>query len=236
MSDPRDATTSAGSLVWQQLFWPQPLTEATAFGLLRHWAAQTHAPQLILEARADSRGVEYTVGSQLRHAAAVRRAVEQLVDGAIVTRFDAADREHVATARRIQLSTNARQLEPVDAVASHRSILHALTTVGKGERLTIQIVLGPRQHPKALPPEPKRDNQLVVSKLLHGVLADTRPGAQQALAHKLGQHAVTAAVRLGVQAPTAERRKSLVLGLAAAIGTTESPDVRITLRGERYKE
>ncbi|MDO3175892.1 type IV secretory system conjugative DNA transfer family protein [Mycobacteroides abscessus] len=227
------ATASAGSLVWQQLFWPQPFTEATAVGLLRHWAAQTHAPQLILEARADVTGVEYLIGSQLRHKAAVRRAVEQLVDGAIVTSFDTDDREHVKTARRIHLSTNARQLEPADAVASHRSILHALTAVGKGERLTIQLVLGPRQHPKAPPAEPKRDNQLVVSKLLHGVLTDTRPGARQALAHKLGQHAFRAAVRLGVQAATAERRKTLLLGLAAAIGTTESPDVRVTLRQEK---
>nr|WP_090344900.1 type IV secretion system DNA-binding domain-containing protein [Mycolicibacterium malmesburyense]CRL76771.1 AAA-like domain protein [Mycolicibacterium malmesburyense] len=233
MADSSDATVSAGSLVWQQLFWPQPLTAATAFALLRHWAAQTHAPQLILEARADVTGVEYLIGSQLRHKAAVRRAVEQLVGGAIVTAFETDDREHVATARRIQLSTNARQLEPADAVASHRSILHALTAVGKGERLTIQIVLGPRQHPKVVPAEPKRDDQLMVSRLLHGVLTDTRPGARQALAHKLGQHAFTAAVRLGVHAPTAERRKSLLLGLAAAIGTTESPDVRITLRQEK---
>jgi hypothetical protein len=87
MPEPRDAPLSAGSLVWQQLFWPQPLTEAIAFGLLRHWAAQAHAPQLILEARADVTGVEYLIGSQLRHAAAVRRAVEHLADGAIVTSF-----------------------------------------------------------------------------------------------------------------------------------------------------
>lgn len=233
MTDPSDATTSAGSLVWQQLFWPQPLSEATAFGLLRYFAARTHAPQLILEARADDRGVEYLVGCQLRHHAAVRRAVEQLVDGAIVTSFAAADRDHVATARRIQLSTTSRQLEPADAVASQRSILHALTAVRKGERLTIQLVLGPRHHPKAPPRELKRDNQIVVSKLLHGIQTDTRPGARQALAHKLGQHAFTAAVRLGVQAPTAERRRSLLLSLASAIGTAESPDVRITLKNEK---
>ncbi|WP_018599353.1 type IV secretory system conjugative DNA transfer family protein [Mycobacterium sp. 155] len=232
MPESNDVTASAGSLVWQQLFFMR-LTDAAACGLLRHWAAQTHAPQLILEARADVTGVEYLVGSQLRHKAAVRRAVEQLVDGAIVTNFEADDRESVATARRIQLSTNARQLEPVDAVASHRSILHALTAVGKGERLTIQIVLGPRRHPKLIPGEPKRDNQPLVSKLLHGVRNDTRPGARQALAHKLGQHAFNAAVRLGVQASTAERRRSLLLGLAAAIGTTESPDVRVTLRPEK---
>ena len=89
--------------------------------------------------------MEYLIGSQLRHAAVVRRAVEQLANGAIVTSFEADDRADVATARRIQLSTNARQLEPVDAVASQRSILHALTAVRKGERLIIQVVLGPRQ-------------------------------------------------------------------------------------------
>lgn len=233
MTDRRDATASAGSLVWQQLFWPQPLSEATAFGLLRHWAAQPHAPQLILEARADVTGVEYLIGSQLRHYAAVRRAVEQLVDGSIVTSFASTDRESVKTARRIQLSTNTRQLEPADAVASQRSILHALTAVGRGEHLSIQIVLGPRQHPTTPPPELKRDHQPVVSKLLHGIQPDKRPGAQQALAHKLGQHAITAAVRLGVQAPTAGRRRSLLLGLAAAIGTAESPDVRVTLHGEK---
>lgn len=229
----REATMSAGSLVWQQLFWPQPFTEAAAFGLLRHFASRTHAPQLILEARADVTGVEYLIGSQLRHRAAVRRAVEQLVDGAIVTSVDPTDRERIVTARRVQLSTTVRQLEPVDAVASHRSILHALTAVGPREQLTIQIVLGPRHHPRTAPADPVRGDQHIVSKLLHGIAADTRPDARQALAHKLGQHGFTAAVRLGVQAGTAERRKVLLGGLAAAIGTTESPDVRVMLRSEK---
>lgn len=224
---------SAGSLIWQQVFWPQPLTEKAALGLVRHFAAQAHAPQLILEARADVTGIEYLIGSQVRHASAVRRAIEQLVDGSIVTGTDSADRHRITTARRVQLSTSARELSPSDPVASARSVLHALTAVGKGERLTLQIVLGPRQHPKTAPAEPKRDNQLVVSKLLHGVISDTRPGARQAQAQKLGQHAFTAAVRLGVQAATAQRRKSLIFGLATAIGTAESPDVRVQLRPEK---
>ncbi len=233
MTDARDAPLSAGSLVWLQLFWPQPLSEATARSLLRYFAARAHAPQLILEARADDRGVEYLLGCQLRHHAAVRRAVEQLVDGAIVTSFPSTDRDHVVTARRVHLSTTNRQLEPADAVASQRSILHALTAANKGERLTIQIVLGPRHHPKSPPHELKSDRQLVASKLLYGTRPDTRPGARQALAYKLGQHAFTAAVRLGVQAATVERRRSLLLSLASAIGTAESPDVRITLKNEK---
>lgn len=231
--DTGEATASAGSLYWQQPFWPQTFTNAAAFGLLRHFASRPHAPQLILEARADVTGVEYLIGSQLRHRAAVRRAVEQLVEGAIVTNVDPADRRRVTTARRIQLSTSMRQLEPADAVASHRSILHALSAVGKGEQLIIQVVLGPRHHPTRAPQQPARGDQPLVSKLLHGVLADTRPDARKAVQDKLGQHAFTAAVRIGVHASTAERRQVLLTGLTAAMSTAESPDVRILLRQEK---
>ena len=122
-------------------------------------------------------GVEYLVGSQLRHAQPVRRAIEQLVAGSIVTAVDSADRPNIRTARRPRLSTTARPLEPADPVASGRSILHALMAVGRGERLTLQVVLGPRRQPKLGPPESTRDRQPTLSKLLSGVLPETRPDA-----------------------------------------------------------
>ena len=228
-----DRPLQADSLVWQQLFWPQPLQEAAALGLLRHWAAQTHAPQLILEARADHTGIEYLIGSQLRHAQAVRRAVEQLVSGAIVTSVDPDDRHAITTARRLRLTTPARPLEPTDALASERSILHALTAVQKGESLTLQVVLGPRRPPRLGPVEPRRANQPALSKVLHGVLSEQRPDARQALHRKLGQHGFAAAVRLGVHAPTADRRRVLLLGVAAAIGTIEAPGVYLKLSSEK---
>ncbi|MFN3006658.1 type IV secretory system conjugative DNA transfer family protein [Mycolicibacterium wolinskyi] len=233
MTEPPDTPLHAGSLVWQQLFFLQQLPELTAFGLLRHWAAERHAPQLILEARADDSGVEYLVGSQLRHAQAVRRSVEQLVAGAVVTSADPGDRQRVNTARRLRLSTTARPLEPSDALASGRSILHALTSVGRGERLAIQIVLGPRRQPRLAPTRPQRADQPVVSKLLHGVRVERDGEARQALVRKLSQHAFAATLRIGVHAATAERRRVLLLGLAAAIGTVEAPGVHLRLRLEK---
>ena len=235
MTDQISLPLNADSLEWQQLFFPQRLSEASALGLLRHWAAQTHAPQLILEARADITGVEYLIGSQVRHAQAVRRAVEQLVKGSIVTGADSDDRQSLTTARRLRLTTTARPLEPSDPVASGRSILHALTTVQRGERLTLQVVLGPRRHPRLSPPELKSATQPLLSKVLHGVQTDHRPDARQALTRKLGQHGFTAIIRLGVHAATAERRRTLLLGAAAAIGTVETPGVYLQLRPEKVK-
>lgn len=219
-------------LVWQRLYWPNPFSEAITFGLLRHWAAQIHAPQLILEVRADVTGVKYLVGTQLRYASMVRRAVEGLVHGAIVTASDPADREQIAAARRLQLSTAARSLEPMDPVASSRSILHALTTVGRGERLIIQLVLGPRRAPTLAPPEHPRQGQSTLSKLLYGVLPEKQADNRKALVQKLGQHGFSAVVRIGVDAASAERRRALLLGLVAAITTTQSPGVRLKLKPE----
>ena len=68
-----------GSLLWQEIFWPAPLSREPILGLLRSWASQVHAPQIIVEARADRHGIQYLVGSQLRHHQALRRDIEQLV-------------------------------------------------------------------------------------------------------------------------------------------------------------
>ncbi|MFF0492854.1 type IV secretory system conjugative DNA transfer family protein [Nocardia sp. NPDC004068] len=233
MTIDRPSSLGPDTLVWQQVHWPHPLREAAALSLLTTWAAQKHAPLLILEARADVTGVEYLIGSRLRHAQAIRRTVEQLVRGSIVTEFESTDRATVSTTRRLRASTTNRPLEPVDAVASHRSILSALTAVGKNERLVIQAVLGPRHEPALPPPAPARDDQTVTSKLLQGILPDRRAEVRQALTRKLGQHGFEVVLRLGVHAVTAERRRTLLLGLAAAISTVEAAGVRLRLADDK---
>ncbi|WP_171050123.1 type IV secretory system conjugative DNA transfer family protein [Nocardia cyriacigeorgica] len=235
------ANTSASeltpdTLVWQFLFWPSPFREATALSLLRHWAAMKHAPQLILEARADRDGVEYLVGAQLRHAKIVRRSIEQMVPGSVVTPFDADERGDVGTARRLRLTATDWPLEPADRVATSRSILTALTAVNSpGERLVIQLVLGPRRAPMLAVERPTGSHQSAASRVWNGLRPDPRPNARQAVARKLGQHGFLAIVRLGVQAATPDRRKSLLVGLAAAIATIETPGAHLKLAEEKAK-
>ncbi|NKY25540.1 type IV secretory system conjugative DNA transfer family protein [Nocardia gamkensis] len=230
-TDQQASSLTADSLVWQQIFWPAPFGEAAAFAILRHWGAQTHAPQLILETRADADGVEYLIGSRLRHAQAVRTAIEELVRGSVVVGYPD-DREPITVARKLKLSS-VRPIDPRDAVASTRSILHALTAVRSGERLVIQQVLGPRWHPRVVPTELPQHDQSVVSKVLFGALPEHRAGARQAIAEKVGQHGFMTTLRIGVHAGGAERRRTLLLGLAAAMNTVEAPGVHLILRPEQ---
>ncbi|MEU4706751.1 TraM recognition domain-containing protein [Nocardia salmonicida] len=233
MTSERTPSFDADTLVWQQVHWPHPLREPAALSLLTMWAAQKHAPLLILEARVDVTGVEYLVGSRLRHAQTIRRTVEQLVGGSIVTQFERTDRATISTARRLRLSTTNRPLEPVNPVASHRSILSALTAVGKNERLVIQAVLGPRHSPTVPPHAPARDSQTITSRLMQGILPDRRTEIRQALTRKLGQHGFEVVLRLGVHAGSAERRRTLLLGLATAISTVEAAGVGLRLANEK---
>ncbi|WP_255788312.1 type IV secretory system conjugative DNA transfer family protein [Mycobacteroides abscessus] len=226
------APQAADVLVWQQVIWPLPLRESAALGLVRHFAAQPHAPQLIAETRSDVTGITYLLGCPLRYAASVRAVVQQLVRGAVVVPFDASERVPVMTARRVHLSSSARPLEPVDPVASTRSVLHALTTVDRGEQLVIQQVLGPRLTPRTPPNQSPAAGQSAVSKLWTGVAHERGADARQALSKKIGQHGFAATVRLGVQASTSERRRTLLLGLAAALGTANAPGVRVLLKSD----
>ncbi|UGT64432.1 type IV secretory system conjugative DNA transfer family protein [Nocardia asteroides] len=229
-TDQSNSTLTANSLVWQQVFWPAPLSEAAAFAILRHWSAQVHAPQLILETRAEADGIEYLIGSQLRHAQHARAAIEQLVKGSVLVSYPE-DRPPVTTARKLKLSS-PRSIEPPDAVASTRSILHALTAVRRGERLVIQQVLGPRWHPRLMPAELPDFDQSLASRVLHGTRPEKRADARQAIAHKIGQHGFMSTLRVGVHARDAERRRTLLLGLAAAMNTVEAPGVYLRTQPE----
>lgn len=215
------------SLVWQEIFWPQPLTSVTVGALLRHWAAQRQQ-LVILESRGVASGTVYLVGSTLRFRSAIKRSVEQLVPGAVVTEFEAV-RNPVTTARRISLSTQLRPLEPIDPTASARSILSALATVRGRELLLIQVVLGRGSSPLTPPAAIGDDQQSIASMLLVGKSESGQGDARRVLATKLAQHAFKATVRLGVAADTAPRRQSLLVLLASALATTEAPGVRLKM-------
>lgn len=226
MTKPTATPLLPGSLFWQEIFWPAPLHEGAASGLLRRWAAQVHAPVIILEARANRHGIQYLIGAQLRHHHALRRDIEDLVPDAIVTDHPE-PRGAVSTARRLKL-TSPTTLATTHQESSTRAILSTLASVRRSERLVLQIILGHRVTPRLTPLDPPQIDQSATSRLLTGIHPETRDAAAAGLTRKLGQYGFAATLRLGVHADTPNRRKALLQSAASAINTVSGPGAQAT--------
>ena len=226
------SAASTPAMSWQQITWPAPLSNDAALGLLRRLAADRRAPGIVLEARADKAGVRYLVGCSHAYRQVVHRHIEQLVPGSLVIDCDG-ERGSVVTARRIRLTDRSRAVHAVDPVATTRAVLSGLTSVRGGELLVIQIVLGPRRSPRALPGLGLPARQSLINKVLHGIAPERNSDRRAAIKAKLGQHGFALTMRLGVAANTSERRQSLLLGLLGALSTAEAPDVQVEITAEQ---
>ena len=135
-------------LVWFSIFWARPLPYEQAIGALQHLASLTHAPQIILETRATSQGIEYLAATNRQFEPALRRTIEQLVPGTVITATEDDRRKSVSTARKVIYSAPQQSLDISGNEASVRGVLASLTGLRGKETAVIQIVLGHRYAPK----------------------------------------------------------------------------------------
>ncbi|MGO2081773.1 hypothetical protein [Glutamicibacter arilaitensis] len=219
-------------LIWQEIYWPQPLDNAHTVNLLRHWAAQTHAPQIILETRATKTGTRYLVATQRRHSTTVRRDIEQLVPGTIVA-DDATERGKTGTARRLIVNQPIRSLESRDTEGSTRSILASLSDLRGSEILVTQIVLGPRLAPHLVTGRIQRVDQGMGSLVLSGSQPERRSQVTRQVELKQSEYGFAAVLRIGVHATDESRRKALLQRVVGAFRTLLAPGLRLQDRREK---
>ncbi|WP_285728215.1 type IV secretory system conjugative DNA transfer family protein [Psychromicrobium xiongbiense] len=217
-------------LVWQRIHWPQPLEDLHIIRLLRAWAAQVHAPLLILEARAHRDGIAYLIGCQRRFQSTVRREVEKLVTGAIVVDHDA-PRTLASSAGRVTFHPAAQPLQSADSDGTTRTILNALTAVTGKESLVVQLVLGPRVPSRLTPSEIPEVNQPLGSLLTTGAMRERRADVRRQITSKRADGGFTALVRIGANA-TDERAHTLTRGLVNALRGLSAPGMRLHFRPE----
>ena len=228
-----ECSSAATNLTWRQLHWQRPLEAHRVVGLLRQWAADPRSPRLILEARSTKDGVAYLLGAPMSAVGKAAGVLEQMLPGTRLTPLEH-QRDDVATARRLKPSTAHRALRRDDPEATARAVLGALAPVRGDEQLVLQIVLGPRRGPRAVPTN--SSSAMVApwwSLILNGSGGNLDGERRSALRTKLGEHGFACTVRLGVRAATPARRRSLVLDLLAAVRTSELAGIQLRLTRER---
>ena len=213
---------AANELVWLSIYWPRPLPYEHVIGSLQHLASLTHAPQIILETRATRHGIEYMAATSRRFEPALRRALEQLVPGTIITTPDEDTRQPVDAARKVIYSTPSQSLNVTGDEAATRGVLASLTGLHGKETAVLQVVLGHRHTPKAvnLPPRDPYQNKNTRSTTKH-------------ITAKTEAFGFGAIVRIGVTASTEERRKRLTTSILSALRTALSPGLELRLTPER---
>lgn len=216
-------------LDWHQLHWPRPLNADEPVAAVRAWAADQRSPRLVLETRADGSGVRYLLGCSAGLARTVIGQARGAVPELRVTP-DAAERRPVQTVGRLRLSTRHRALRTDPAESAVRQVLSAFLGLGQNEVLVLQVVLGPRRLPLAIP------NQSPSSVVMpwyqvawQGNDRQVDAEKRSALRDKVSDHGFAITIRLGAAAKTAERRQQLVHRLLVALKVSEAPGIRLRL-------
>lgn len=226
-------TDRRSSVVWRQLHWQRPIEPERAVSVLRQWAADKRSPLVALEAVADAGDVCYRLGTLRPALPSVRAVLAHTLPGTTLTE-PTSDRQPVQLAMKLKASTRHRALRSDSPEITVRAILSALAQTRKGERLVLQLLLGPRRVPLAIPthsPSSIVAPWYQVAWRGNGGQVDSEK--RSALRDKVSDHGFACTLRIGVTADSIGRRRALVLGLLAAIRTSEAAGVTLRLKPEQ---
>lgn len=221
--------TEAG-VSWYEVYWPRPLDVERAVGLLRTWAADGRSPRIVLEAWASKAGVHYVLGVPACMASSVESSVAAHLPAAQLVALK--ERQgRVARAVSVRASTRHRAVRTDEIATVVRASLAALTRVRADEVLVVQVMLGPRRIPLAVPTNSPSSTVGGTWQLIwHGKGQQLDSEKRTALRSKVGDHGFACAIRLGVRAAHVQRERSLVAGLLAALRTAEAAGLQLSLR------
>ncbi|MBL0002497.1 MAG: type IV secretion system DNA-binding domain-containing protein [Actinomycetales bacterium] len=190
------------------------------------------SPLVVLEARGHAGRLTYLLGSPATDAAVVVEALQGLCPDVVLIPL----REHrpvVTTAGKVALSTRHRAVTVNDLPGQARAVMAALARARADEHLALQVILGPRRIPLAVPTQSPSSMVVPwyqVAWYGNGQTIDTEK--RTALRNKVSEAGFACTIRLGVTAPTPRRRELLLLGLMAALRASEAPGVQLRLNRE----
>lgn len=144
--------TRTPDLLWRELHWQLPLGVEGPLSAIRACAADAASPTIVVEARASSGRVRFLLGVTRRGLSPTLARLQAAVPDIQITEPAEDDqRQPVRRAARLQLSTRHRSLRSDQPELTVRQLLGALAVTGREDQLVLQLVIGPRRIPLAVP-------------------------------------------------------------------------------------
>jgi hypothetical protein len=184
---------------------------------------------IVLEARATTDGVRYLLGIPSAASARLRAGLAVHLPGLSVISTRDRPRD-IQRAVGLRASTRHRPLRHEDAAIIVRTTLAALTHVRSGEEAVVQILLGPRRIPLAVPTKTPSATTASVWQIAWRGNGQQLDGEKRtALRQKVSDHGFACAIRLGVRAEP-KRQRTLLANLFSALRTSEAAGLQLRLR------
>jgi hypothetical protein len=220
-------------LTWYRLRWPrevEPEQVAQVFRLL----ATTAGSPVAIEAVGSPDAVEHRMALLTSQADATADQLRATIPGLSVEKVSTRPAMAATRAVELRLSTKRRPLRTDDLAGVSRAVLTALAHVRRGERLSIQWILGRSLPPVAVPNRLESvGHESWIGALLLAPFGPPPPAdvdVRNALRAKQAEPGWRAVGRVAVKAKSANRERQLIRQVVGALRSTEAPGVSFWVR------
>jgi type IV secretory system conjugative DNA transfer VirD4/TraG family protein len=220
-------------LVWYTVRWPREVEADQVVQVFRLLATTAGTP-VVAEVVGSTGTVEHRLGLIEGHAEGVIDQLRAVMTGLSVEEVGTRPPLSATHAVELRLSTKRRPLRTDDNMGVNRAILTALAHLRRGERLTLQWVLG-----RTLPatPVPNQVEGLGRESWLNALLLapfgsppPTDIEVRNAVRVKQGEPGWRAVGRIAVTAKSASRERQLIRQVLGALRNAAAPGVSFSVR------
>jgi hypothetical protein len=223
----------SAALTWYRLRWPREVEPEQLTQVFRLLATVAGRP-VVVEAVGSAGVVEHCLALPGGRAASVVDQLRAAVPGMALEEVSTRPALAVTRAIELRLSTTRRPLRTDDVAGVSRAVLTALAHVGRGERLSVQWVLGRSLAPVAVPNRlDGLGRESWLGALLVAPFSPPQPAdveVRNALRSKQSEPGWRAVGRVGVTAKSVSRERQLLRQVVGALGSADAPGVRWRVR------
>jgi hypothetical protein len=221
------------SLKWYRLRWPREVDAEQITQVFRLLATAGGSP-VVIEAVGSPGMVEHRLALPEGRAESMVDQLRAAIPGLAVEAISVRPVLAATRAVELRLTTKRRSLRTDDVAGVSRAMLVALAHLRRGERLSLQWILGRSLPPVVVPNQPEAlGHESWIGALLlapFGLPASDDAELRSALRVKQAEAGWRAVGRIGVKAKNKSRERQLVQQVVGALRSTEAPGVNFWLR------
>jgi hypothetical protein len=223
----------AQALTWHRLRWPREVEPEQLTQVFRLLATAGGSP-VVIEAVGSPGRIEHRLALPASRAASMVDQFRAAIPGLSVETVSTRPAVAVTRAVELRTTTTRRALETDDQASVSRAVLTALSALSRGERLSLQWVLGRALAPTAVPNHLESTGReswlgsLLVAPFSPPSSADVE--VRNALRAKQAEPGWQTVGRVGVKAKSAGRERQLLRQVIGALQSAEAPGVHFRVR------